>query len=795
MITWFIDTETCGLHGIPILLQYAEDDGPVNLHHIFNEPIGKTLELIERIVSGRVVAHNLRFDWFHLSKIFNMLCAMDAPLHVKPSQFTTEELVEFEYEARNGYCLKPAEAVDTLLLAQKGEFQSSLMNAKPIYVRQVPKRYSEELLHLLEHRTDLPWILRHKWDISDRVNQEGDVDDQWVDLVLRFKPSNSLKDLAQFLCDHEPPKKFDEIMPEIMPIDEGYAPYATLLTSRQKDWMYQDKPTWPAIYKSHINHWRDNEAAIAYATDDIAMLRKLYKYFGSPENDQDAIIACQVASVRLRGFAVDLESMQREHDLSTEIIQEAKINVNSPKQVKGFVAEALDPMEQVILANGCDKKVIDQIRIEFTLDEEEECECDESVRERYGVCPRCEGKGTVGPGPMPVVKRVEHVDRIRRHRKRVELYDKLLLAGRAYPDFKVIGTKSGRLSGASGLNFQGIDHSPEVRSLFTLANEGEVLCAGDYSSQEVAIAATTMNDEKLMVDMQSGKSLHALFGAELYGVSYEQMIEWKKAGDQRYNDAKSGVFLTLYGGTVDTLARNLGIPIEQAQKAFDNMTEKYPQMGNTRAMISERFSSLQQNSDGKINYSDPPEKFIESVFGYRRYFETEYLIQSMILDVLHDLPDSWNDPKYRVERKSGRIQTIGGCISSALYGAAFSIQNKIIRAANNHVIQSTGRELTVGMQAEVWKLQPQGIHPFKLTLMSIHDELAVVSKPELVDTITETIRDKVEQQRKYVPLTAIDWYTHNHSWEEKGFGQNKHHIGWKPGEELSNAIAGMSTGR
>ena len=43
----YLDTETCGLHGMAVLLQYAYDDGPIHLYDIWKEPVHKTLTLLE----------------------------------------------------------------------------------------------------------------------------------------------------------------------------------------------------------------------------------------------------------------------------------------------------------------------------------------------------------------------------------------------------------------------------------------------------------------------------------------------------------------------------------------------------------------------------------------------------------------------------------------------------------------------------------------------------------------------------------------------------------------------------
>jgi hypothetical protein len=42
----YLDTETCGLHSMMVLLQYAVEDGPIVLHEVWRRPIRETLALI-----------------------------------------------------------------------------------------------------------------------------------------------------------------------------------------------------------------------------------------------------------------------------------------------------------------------------------------------------------------------------------------------------------------------------------------------------------------------------------------------------------------------------------------------------------------------------------------------------------------------------------------------------------------------------------------------------------------------------------------------------------------------------
>lgn len=809
MLNYFIDTEAVGLHSVPVTIQYAINKGPAQIHHIWTAPVYETLELIEDLVDNRVIAHRMVFDWFQIQKVYNMLSQVE-DRNTVPIELPLKQLADMEFASQYGPCLKPRDSVCTLLLAQKSEAQLS-MKRKPIFIRQVPSAMAEALRQQLEERTHLPDIMfarnanieADKWKVVERKNEEtGEVEMNWVDLKLGFNPSNGLKDLAKYLLDYEPFAKFDEVVENLVyPMEAGYAPYVNLISSEEDEWLCNGKPTWPILLKDHVDHWSSDPDALAYAFDDIEMLRNLYEHFGSPIDDADGVLSCQVASVRLRGFAIDHEKLEVQYAVTQEILSKAQLNPDSPVQVRNFIAAALDPMEQLIVARGCDQEIIDDIKKLYTLDKQEDCYCG-----GHAECHRCEGVGMVGPDgspcekcegtcrfenekcrkcsgtglagrEMPVVKRAKHVEQLRSHMKRRQLFDKLRLAKRFYASFNVIGAKSGRMSGTDGLNAQGIESSNEVRDIFCLADEGWILSAGDYSSQELAIAVTSMNDDDLMKDMETGKSLHGLFGAELFQTTYEDIMENKKEENSRYGRAKSAVYLTLYGGTYETMAAKAGVPEAVAKAAFENMVKKYPQMGNMKRAITERFTALENGV-----YTEVPEKFIESLYGFKRHFDVEYDIQRLIYDLSNSLPDAWKALKQKVQRREGRVQTLVGAILSAMYGAMYSIQNGIIRASNNHIIQSTGRTLTVGLQHEVWKLQPQGIHEFVLLPATIHDELFVVSRPETVPTISKTVGDTISNQQEKIPLLAMEWVERAKSWANKG-DHSELKFGWVAPEE------------
>jgi hypothetical protein len=110
-----------------------------------------------------------------------------------------------------------------------------------------------------------------------------------------------------------------------------------------------------------------------------------------------------------------------------------------------------------------------------------------------------------------------------------------------------------------------------------------------------------------------------------------------------------------------------------------------------------------------------------------------------------------------------------------LYGAAYSIQNGVIRASNNHLIQSAGRSITIGLQQKIWELQPVGIHPFYVKPMSIHDEIAVVSTPEYVEPVSRVVKETLDNQCEHIPLLSLEWGRFLKSWGDLKSAKPKSH--------------------
>jgi len=841
----YLDSETVGLHSMPVLLQYAIDDGPIYLYDIWKEPIGKTLRLMESWWNHCIVGFNLSFDVFQLAKLYTIfrLC----PNHWIPEEHI-EEIAEREMDGRDGPAIKFASSLDLMMISRTNEFQS-LMARKDIYIRKVPTVLAYALSEELEERVELDGIYfaRKKdkeaphWNVMDRET-DGEYDENFKDVVLRFAPAGGLKFLAEYAMGFMPKYHYENIEPpkSWYPVELGYAPFAKAVSSREKNWevwVWDKKKeckvlkgsAWPAQIKLFIEHWGTNKAAREYAHDDIVFTRALDEYFKFPEpGDDDSVLATMVPVIRWRGFKIDIPGIEKLKKTAQVKVDASPVNTNKPSEIRAYLQEVMDVTEAEMgmgeeseensINLSTKKSVLESIK-EWEVTEDEECtKCDGKG------CKRCTDgvlKTDVPPcqpnmGNHPAAYRAAEILDIKIAAKEVELYNKLLIAGRFHASFVVVGTKSSRMSGTDGLNAQGIKATKNVRRCFPLAWDGFTLCGGDFDSFEVTLADAVYNDPALRRDLvkkiacpychqtkkchvcngskQTDKSIckeckgsgkcgecdddcmtrqkiHGLFAMSVFpGHTYPQIIASSGTEDDMYHKGKTGVFATIYGGTWDTLVRKLNIKEEIAKAAFENFDRAYPGVGKARKRTFDAFCSMRQPAGvGSQVIWREPQDYIESFLGFRRYFTLENRICRALFEMAQSPPKGWKNHPIKVWRRE-RVQTAGGAVSSALYGAAFGLQQANMRAAANHEIQSPGGQITKRAQRAIWDLQPVGCHELVVAVMNVHDELMCVTHPDYVPLVTEKVRKVVESYRPQVPLIGMTWNEAQANWAEKKGG-------------------------
>lgn len=736
----FIDTETCGFHGVPVLIQYAIENGPVQLHSIWTEPAWLTIELIEMFCDSRLVFFNAAFDWFHLNKIYNMLILMD---RTEEPQDYIDELGLLESEARDGVCLKPRDILDLMLHARKTEYQST-MARKPIKIKKVPTVLALPLQQKLTELIEVPDIYfarradknAEKW----RIEELDEPNPDFRNIVMRFNPSSALKALAVDALGYDASDTLiysDVSLPKKMnPVEYGWAPFAKagvwvehvgkkhLRPTGPDDW----RGTWPEKIHHHISHWAYNRLARKYAELDVIYTRDLFHYFEEPEfSDDDSVLACMVGATRWKGFKINTEKASQ---LREKEILKSKKAPTAPAPALKYLEEVMSDAQKMILDGSTKKVLLKEI-----------CNWEDEASDR-----------------------AKQILESRSATKRVELIDKLLQAGRFHASFKVIGTLSSRMSGADKLNPQGIEGLEGIREIFEMAFEGEKLDSGDFEAFEVSIAEAVYKDPKLRKDMFNGKKIHTLFAQALFDISYDEIMATKGTEDDKYVQGKSGVFSQIFGGNAYTLRTRLGVSEEVAEKAEQNWAKRYPTLAKERQKTFDKFQSMKQPKGigTQVEWHEPAE-YVESMFGFRRYFTLENRICKTLYDLAQKPPKEWVDLKIKVQRRD-RIQTATGAVQSALYAAAFQIQSANMRAACNHEIQSPGATLTKRLQCELWKLQEIGVHDWVIRLINVHDEVQAVN---LFLNLKPIIYEFIKKHKNIIPFLKMDWKEGLKSWADK----------------------------
>lgn len=786
----YLDTETCGYHGPIVLIQYAHDDGQVEMWCPWMEPVGETLSLIEMFCNHEICGFNLAFDWFHINQMYNTLYLFAQKYGDQAYPIDNHMgYAAIESEARDGFCLKPVSALDLMMLARKGEYQST-MDRKDISITKIPMAIGELLCKELDERIPLKNVYfarkqdpSRRWRVRYRELENGEPDTEFVDVVLEFAPSSALKALALDALEIEESSilKFSdiEIEDKMRPDELGYAPFY-----RPND----DGKQWPLYIKHHVRHWQYNIRARQYAEKDVIYLQQLHRFFSAkelnhpnardvalsqepieliPAGDVDSILCCMVGAVRWKGYAIDAEKIKAQIAKNKAITDRADWNMNSTIKVIQYLTEVMTETEKLSLLDANGKMTTGKMYLEELSKWKVSTVCEDCFGQG---CPKCHEGLVESDVPHPVASRAQEIIAHRQAGKRVELLGKFLEAGRFHASFKVIGTLSSRMAGGDDLNAQGIPHEDDIRDCFPLAWPGLVLEGGDFSGFEVALADAAYGDPDLRADLQSGKKIHALFGVFLFPPNtYEEIraTDGLPGHQNLYSRSKQGVFVLLYGGEVFTLKTRVGVSEEVANEAFHRWCDRYKVWGEERRKIFDMFCSMRQPGGigSKVEWYEP-HPYIESMLGFRRYFTLENSIVKALYDLGEKLPDQFLAFKHKVVRRD-REQTASGALRSALFGAAFKLQATNMRAAANHVIQSTGADLTKRLQANLWEIQPSGVSHWRIIPMNIHDEIMAPTHPDYVDQVTRIVDEFITTYKPLVPLLEIEWKHSLKSWAGK----------------------------
>jgi DNA polymerase-1 len=143
--------------------------------------------------------------------------------------------------------------------------------------------------------------------------------------------------------------------------------------------------------------------------------------------------------------------------------------------------------------------------------------------------------------------------------------------GRIHTTFNQVGTATGRLS-STNPNLQNIPVRTvlgrEIRAAFVPA-PGNLLMSADYSQIELRLLAHFSQDPLLLDAYRTGKDIHTLTAAEVFGVDAEGMDK------ETRSRAKAVNFGIVYGISPFGLAAQLGIEQRVAKEYIERYFERY----------------------------------------------------------------------------------------------------------------------------------------------------------------------------------------------------------------------------
>lgn len=140
--------------------------------------------------------------------------------------------------------------------------------------------------------------------------------------------------------------------------------------------------------------------------------------------------------------------------------------------------------------------------------------------------------------------------------------------GRIHSTYKQHGTVTGRLSSAEP-NLQNIPRDSTIRGLF-VAKAGHKLIEADYGQAEFRFWALYSQDPQMISDIASGQDIHKMTASSAFGVPISLVTKKQR------QDAKAIVFGLMYGRGTWSVAQQLGMNEEEAEKVVQIFFSRYP---------------------------------------------------------------------------------------------------------------------------------------------------------------------------------------------------------------------------
>jgi DNA polymerase-1 len=175
--------------------------------------------------------------------------------------------------------------------------------------------------------------------------------------------------------------------------------------------------------------------------------------------------------------------------------------------------------------------------------------------------------------------------------------------GRIHASFNQTVTATGRLS-SSDPNLQNIpirtEEGGRIREAFVTGSPDAVLLSADYSQIELRILAHYTGDPELIAAFERGEDIHAFVAAQIHGLDPDDVTP------EMRRQAKAVNFGIMYGLSPFGLARQLGIPQQEAAEFIDAYYAKYESVPR---FFEQVLTECQEKG------------YVTTILGRRRYLE------------------------------------------------------------------------------------------------------------------------------------------------------------------------------
>ena len=140
--------------------------------------------------------------------------------------------------------------------------------------------------------------------------------------------------------------------------------------------------------------------------------------------------------------------------------------------------------------------------------------------------------------------------------------------GCLHGEINQMGTKTGRLA-SENPNLQNIP--PQARKIF-VAPEGKLYMSCDFSKMEIFIACELSGDPNLYDALHSGADVYSVIASKSYGLPIEQCGD----GTVYRKHAKTALLGCMYGALPFTIAKQVGVSVEEGKEILDNFFNGNP---------------------------------------------------------------------------------------------------------------------------------------------------------------------------------------------------------------------------